>query len=61
MHQRRRFMVAMGAALLGTLAFVAAQPRFDLIPAGTAKFAGIACFLVSGLFWASYGFGASRE
>ncbi len=61
MNQKTRFMLAMGAALVGTLCFVAAQPQFDLVPGGIAKFAGLACFLVSGLFWAAFGYGARKE
>ncbi|MCP4246179.1 MAG: hypothetical protein GY778_03940 [bacterium] len=60
MNQRTRFMLAMGAALAGTLCFVAGQPRFDLVSAGTGKYAGIAFFMVSGLLWAAYGLGAGR-
>lgn len=61
MPQRTRFMAAMGASLIGTLCFVAAQPRFAFIDKGPAEFAGIAFFLLSGLFWAAYGFGARKE
>lgn len=61
MPQRIRFMCASGAALIGTLCFVAAQPRFELVDEGTAKFVGIAFFLISGLFWTAFGFGASKE
>ena len=60
MTQKTTFMLAMGAAAAGTLCFVAAQPQFDLLAPGTAKFAGIGCFLVSGLFWAVYGLGAGK-
>ena len=56
-----RFMLAMGAALIGTLCYVAGQPQFALLSPGTAKFAGLACCLVSGLFWAAFGFGARKE
>ena len=54
-------MLAMGAALVGTLCFVGAQPRFDLVSENTGAFAGLACFLVSGLFWAAFGLGARKE
>lgn len=59
--QRMRFMWAMGAALVGTCCFIAAQPRFDLVPGGIAKPVGIAFFLASGLLWAAFGFGAAKE
>ena len=61
MNQKIRFMLAMGAALAGTLCFVAAQPQFDLVSGSTAKFVGLACFLVSGVFWAAFGFAARKE
>ncbi len=61
MNQRTRFMLAMAAALAGTLCFVAGEPGFDLVSAASAKFAGIAFFLVSGLLWAAYGIGAGKE
>ena len=59
--QRMRFMGAMGAAIVGTCCFVAAQPTFDLVPGGIAKTVGIGCFLASGLLWAAFGFGAAKE
>ena len=59
--QRRRFMWAMGAAIVGTCWFVAAQPRFDLVPGDIAKPVGIGFFLVSGLLWAAFGFGAAKD
>ena len=59
--QRMRFMGAMGAALVGTCCFVAAQPTFDLVPGGIAKPVGICFFLASGLLWAACGFGAAKE
>ncbi len=59
--QRMRFMGAMGAALVGTCCFVAAQPWFDLVPGGIAKPVGIGFFLASGLLWAAFGFGAAKD
>ena len=61
MPQNIRFVCASGAALIGTLCFVAAQPSFALLGEGTGKFVGVAFFLVSGLFWAAFGFGARKE
>ncbi len=61
MPKSTRFMLAMGAALVGTLCFVAGQPRYEFLSQSTAKFAGIACFLVSGLFWAAYGIAAGQD
>ncbi len=61
MNQTTRFMLAMGAALAGTLCFIAGQPRFEMLPESTAKYVGIACFLLSGLFWAAFGIGAGKK
>ena len=61
MPQRIKFMSAMGAAMIGTLCFVAVQPRIGLVGEGTGRFIGIAFFLLSGLFWAAFGFGAGKE
>ena len=51
----------MGAAIIGTLCFVARQPRFALLSESTGQFFGIAFFMVSGLLWAAFGFGASKK
>ena len=51
----------MGAGAIGTLCYVAALPRFDLVPKAPAEYVGIAFFLISGLFWAAYGFGAGKS
>lgn len=59
--QRVRFMWAMGAGIVGTCCYVAAEPGFDLVPGGIAKPVGIGFFLVSGLLWAAFGFGAAKE
>ena len=61
MTQRIRFMLAMSASVAGTLFFVACQPRFDLISPSTGQFAGIACFMVSSLFWGVFGLNAGKE
>ncbi len=58
MSQRLCFMLAMGAGVLGTLLFVAAQPRFELVAPTSARFAGIVCLVVSGVFWALFGWQA---
>ncbi len=58
MSQKLCFMLAMGAASLGTLLFIAAQPRFEIVAPTYARFAGIACFVVSGVFWALFGWQA---
>ena len=61
MSQTMKFAWAMGAAIVGTLCFVAKQPRFGLLSESTGQFVGIVFFLLSGLLWAAYGFGASKK
>ncbi len=61
MPQRIKFMCAVGAAALGTLCYVAAEPGFELVSERTAEFVGIAFFLLSGLFWTTFGFGARKQ
>ena len=61
MSQMMRFVWAMCAAMVGTLCFVAKQPRFGLLSESTGQIVGIAFFLLSGLLWAAYGFGASKK
>ncbi len=61
MSRSTKFIAAMGTSLIGTLCFIAAQPRFAFLSAETGKFAGIAFFLVSGLIWAAFGMGARKE
>lgn len=51
----------MSLSVLGTLAFIATQPRFAFIEAGTGQFIGIALFLVSGVAWAVFGRASSKE
>ncbi|MFQ5462038.1 MAG: hypothetical protein ACE5E5_05355 [Phycisphaerae bacterium] len=51
MTKRVTFSLAMGLSAAGILCFVAGQPRFAVLESTTAKFAGIACLLVAGIFW----------
>ncbi len=63
MTKQVRFMLAMGISVAGTLCFIAGQPRFAYLDSDAARFAGIACFLVAGVFWAAFGLaaGSNRE
>lgn len=54
-------MCAMGAASIGTLCYFAAEPRFELVGEGTIRIVGMAFFLLSGLFWGAFGFGARKQ
>ena len=47
---RIRFVCARGVASIGTLCYLAANPRNELVGEGTAKWIGLAFFLLSGLF-----------
>ena len=59
--QRILFICSMGAAIIGTCSFIAAQPSFDLIPVGIANPVGIAFLLASVLLWTVFGFWAAKE
>jgi len=61
MSQMTRFGLAMGLSIVGTLCFIAGQDRFAFLSPETAKFAGMAAFLVSGLCWAYFGVGAAKR
>lgn len=55
MNRAILFGIPMFLAIVGILFFMAGQARFDIMPSNYARFAGMACMLLSGLGWVVFG------
>ncbi len=61
MNGRVLFALAMFVSIAGTLALIAAQPRFGFLAPEGGLFLGIGLVMVSAVLWGMFGFSQRSE